>query len=33
MKAWLRGNVNDIKKFGWVDGRMGFNNVNKWLEK
>jgi len=28
IKTWLRGTVDDIEKAGWVDGRMGNENVN-----
>ena len=28
IKTWLRGAVDDIEKAGWVDGRMGNENVN-----
>ena len=33
VNAWLRGSLEDIKKAGWVDGRMGNENVNVWTEK
>jgi len=33
MRAWLRGNLDDMKKAGWVDGGMGNDNVNVWTEK
>jgi len=33
VKAWLRGSLDDIKKAGLVDGRMGNENVNVWTEK
>jgi len=33
LKACLRGNMDDIKRVGCVDGRMGYNNVNIWMEK
>ena len=33
MRAWLRGILDEMKKAGWVDGRMGNDNVNVWTEK
>jgi len=33
MNAWLRGSLDDIKKAGWVDGRIGNENMNVWAEK
>jgi hypothetical protein len=33
VNASLRGSLDDIKKAGWVDGRMGNENVNVWTEK
>ena len=32
MKAWLRGNLDVIKKAKWRNGRMGSDNVNVWVE-
>jgi len=33
VNAWLRGSLDDMKKVGWVNGRMGNENVNVWREK
>ena len=33
MRARLCGILDDMKKAGWVDGRMGNDNVNVWTEK
>jgi len=33
VKAWLRGILDDIKKAGWVNGRMGNDNVYIFMEK
>ena len=33
VKAWLCGILDDIKKAGWVNGRMGNDNLNIWMEK
>jgi len=33
VKAWLRGNLYDIKKAWWGNGQMGNNNMNVWTEK
>jgi len=32
VKAWLRGNLDVIKKAKWRNGRMGSDNVNVWVE-
>jgi len=33
VKAWLLGILDDIEKAVWVNGRMGSDNVNVWVEK
>ena len=33
MKSWLRGSLDYIKTVGWVNGRIGNDNVNVWTEK
>jgi len=32
VKAWLRGNLGDMKKAKWRNGRMGNDNVYSWVE-
>jgi len=33
MKAWLCGNLDDLKKAGWENGLMGNDNVYIFMEK
>jgi hypothetical protein len=33
VKAGFCGSLDDIKKAGLVDGRMGNENLNAWTEK